>query len=102
MRVRLNLFTATTKAIGWRSNKHSRKTRVYDTPRTRYPVPGNRYQRFTYSGIMTVEKAAECATLFGVTNPADLTRKITSTQIRLITLAKDKTSTVTVSVSRAV
>jgi len=36
VRVRLNLFTATTKAIGWQSNKHGKKTRVYDTPQTPY------------------------------------------------------------------
>jgi hypothetical protein len=94
VRVRLNLFTATTKAIGWRSNKHGKKTRVYDMPCTPY-------QRVTDSGIMTVEKAADCATLFEVTNPADLTRNITVIQTRLITLAKDKTSAVTASVSRA-
>jgi hypothetical protein len=34
VRVRLNMFTATTKAIGWRSNKHGKKTRIYDKPRT--------------------------------------------------------------------
>ncbi|MET3719638.1 hypothetical protein ABIB27_001481, partial [Arthrobacter sp. UYEF21] len=36
VRVRLNLFTATTKATGWRSNKHGQKTRINDNrgPRT--------------------------------------------------------------------
>jgi hypothetical protein len=47
VRVRLNLFTATTKASGWRSNKHGKKTRIYDKPRTPY-------QRVTdFSGILT-------------------------------------------------
>jgi len=94
VRVRLNLFTATTKAIDWRSNKHGKKTRVYDKPRTPY-------QRVTNSGILTDEKAAELAALFETTNPAELTRKITAVQTRLITLAKDKTNAVTASGSRA-
>lgn len=32
--VRLNLFTATTKAIGWHSNKHGKKSRSYDKTQT--------------------------------------------------------------------
>lgn len=36
VRIRLNMFTATTKAIGWRSNRNGKKTRVYDKPRTPY------------------------------------------------------------------
>jgi hypothetical protein len=94
VRVRLNLFTATTKAIDWRSNKHGKKTRVYDKPRTPY-------QRVIDSGILTAEKAAEFATLFEATNPAELTRKITAIQTRLIALAKDKTEAVTANLSRA-
>jgi len=94
VRVRLNLFTATTKAIDWRSNKHGKKTRVYDKPRTPY-------QRVIDSGILTPEKAAELASLFEITNPAELTRKITAIQTRLIALAKDKTEAVTANVSRA-
>lgn len=34
--VGLNLFTATTKAIDRRSNKHGKKIRIYDKPRTPY------------------------------------------------------------------
>jgi len=94
VRVRLNLFTATTKAIDWRSNKHGKKTRVYDKPRTPY-------QRAIDSGILTVEKAAEFAALFEATNPAELIRKIITIQTRLIALAKDKTAAITASVSRA-
>jgi hypothetical protein len=94
VRVRLNLFTATTKTINWRSNKHGKKTRVYDKPRTPY-------QRVTDSGILTPEKAAELPALFGVTNQAEPTRKITTIQTRLIALAKDKTAAITASVSRA-
>ncbi len=94
VRVRLNMFTATTKAIDWRSNKHGKKVRVYDKPRTPY-------QRVIDSEIMTLEKAAEFAALFEATNPAELTRKITAIQIRLITLAEEKTKAITASVSRA-
>ena len=94
VRVRLNMFTATTKAIDWRSNKHGRKTRVYDKPRTPY-------QRVLDSGTLTPQKAAELATLFEATNPAELTRQITAIQTRLIALAKDKTEAVTASLSRA-
>lgn len=94
VRVRLNMFTATTKAIGWRSNQHGKKTRVYDKPRTPY-------QRVLDSGILTSEKAAELAHLFETTNPAELTRQITTIQTRLIRLAKDKTEALTAGVSRA-
>ena len=94
VRLRLNLFTATTKAIGWRSNKHGKKTRVYDKPRTPY-------QRVLDSGILTAKKAAKLATVFEATNPAELTRQITAIQTRLIALATDKTTAITAGVSRA-
>ncbi|MCP1410835.1 hypothetical protein [Paenarthrobacter sp. A20] len=58
IRVRLNLFTATTKAIGWRSNKHGKKTWIYDKPR----IP---YHRGIDSGILTEAKATELADLIG-------------------------------------
>lgn len=94
VRLRWNMFTATTKAIDWRSNRHGKKTRVYDKPRTPY-------QRVIDSGIMSAGKAAEFAALFEDTNPAELTRQITHIQTRLIALAKDKTEALTASVSRA-
>ena len=53
------------------------------------------------SGVLTAGKAGETAVLFGDTNPAELTRKITAIQSRLITLAVAKTDAVTKSVSRA-
>ena len=67
---------------------------MYDTPRARD-------QRITDSGIMTVEKVAKFAALFEVTKPAELTRKITTIQTRLINLAQDKSDAVMGSVSRA-
>jgi transposase InsO family protein len=94
VRVRLNLFTATTKAIGWRSNKHGKKTRIYDTPRTPY-------HRVIDSGILTEAKAAELAELMEATNPADLTRGITAIQTQLIALAAAKTRALEASSTRA-
>jgi hypothetical protein len=94
VRVRLNLFTATTKAIGWRSNKHGKKTRIYDKPRTPY-------QRVLDSGILTKAKAAELAELMEATNPADLTRGITTIQAQLIALAAAKTRAMEASATRA-
>jgi hypothetical protein len=94
VRLRWNMFTATTKAIGWRSNRNGKKTRVYDKPRTPY-------QRVLDSAVMSAETAAAIAALFEDTNPAELTRQITRIQTRLIALAKDKTDAITASVSRA-
>ena len=94
VRIRLNLFTATTKAIGWRSNKHGKKTRIYDKPRTPY-------QRVIDSGILTATKAVELAQLMEATNPADLTRGITAIQTQLIALAAAKTRALEASSTRA-
>jgi hypothetical protein len=94
VRVRLNLFTATTKAIGWRSNKHGKKTRIYDKPRTPY-------HRVIDSGILTQAKAVELAQLMETTNPADLTRGITAIQTQLIALAAAKTRALEASSTRA-
>lgn len=94
VRVRLNLFTATTKATGWRSNKHGKKTRIYDKPRTPY-------HRVIDSGILTEAKAAELAELMDKTNPADLTRGITAIQTQLIALAAAKTRALETASTRA-
>lgn len=94
VRVRLNLFTATTKAVGWRSNKHGKKTRIYDMPRTPY-------QRVIDSGILTEAKTAELYELMEATNPADLTRGITKIQTQLIALAAAKTRALEASSTRA-
>ena len=94
VRVRLNLFTATTKAIGYRSNRNGKNVRVYDQPRTPH-------QRLVDSGTLTTEKATELTTLFENTNPAELTRQITTIQTRLIHLAAAKTTALTASTTRA-
>jgi len=94
VRLRLNMFTATTKVIDWRSNRHGKETRVYDKPRTPY-------QRVLDSGVLTAGRTTALAQQFDDINPAELTRQITAIQTRLITLAKDKTEAITVSISRA-
>lgn len=94
VRIRLNMFTATTKAIGWRSNKNGKNTRVYDKPRTPY-------QRVLDSGVMNAESTATFAALFENTNPAELTRQITQIQTELIRLAAFKTTALTANISRA-
>ena len=94
VRVRLNLFTGTTKAIGYRTNRNGKSVRVYDKPRTPH-------QRLIDSGVLTAEKTAELAALFQSTNPAELTRQITAIQTRLIHLAAAKTAAISAGVSRA-
>jgi hypothetical protein len=84
VRVRLNLFTAITKAIGWRSNNRGKKTRIYDKPRTPY-------RRVIDSRILTKVKATELTELMEATNPAGLTRGITAIQTQLSALAAAKT-----------
>lgn len=94
VRVRLHLFTGTTKAVGYRVNRNGKSARVYDKPRTPY-------QRVIDSGTLTTVKAAELAALFEESNPAELTRKNTAIQTRLIHLAASKTATLSAGISRA-
>lgn len=94
VRIRFNMFTATTKAVGWRANRNGKSTRVYDAPRTPY-------QRVIDSGVLTDQKRDELDALFAATNPAELTRRITDIQTRLIHLAAAKTDTLSHAISRA-
>lgn len=94
VRIRLNLFTATTKAIGYRSNRNGKKMRVYDKPRTPH-------QRVLDSGVLTADKATELSALFARTNPAELTRQIIGIQTRLIHLAAAKTAAINAGITRA-
>lgn len=94
VRIRFNMFTATTKAIDWRVNRNGKATRVYDAPRTPY-------QRVIDSGVLTDQKRAELEALFDATNPAELTRRIVDIQTRLIHLAAAKTDVLTQTISRA-
>lgn len=94
VRVRLNMFTATTKAIGYRMNRNGKNVRVYDRPRTPY-------QRVLDSGVLDAATTAKLETLSQDTNPADLTRQITAIQTRLIHLAAAKTASINAGISRA-
>lgn len=94
VRVRLNLFTGTTKAIGYRTNRNGKSVRVYDKPRTPH-------QRLIDSGALTAAKTAELNELFDSTNPADLTRQITAIQTRLIHHAAAKTTALSAGITRA-
>lgn len=94
VRIRFNMFTATTKAIGWRVNRNGKATRVYDKPRTPY-------QRVIDSDVLTEATRAELAAQFEATNPAELTRRIVDIQTRLIHLAAAKTDALNQTISRA-
>lgn len=94
VRIRFNMFTATTKAIDWRVNRNGKATRVYDAPRTPY-------QRVLESGVLTEQKQAELEAVFEATNPAELTRRIVDIQTRLIHLAAAKTDVLNQTLSRA-
>lgn len=94
VRIRFNMFTATTKAIGWRRNRNGNAVRVYDKPRTPY-------LRVLDSDVLSQQKRAELETLFEATNPAELTRRITDVQTRLIYLAAAKTDVLSQANSRA-
>lgn len=94
VRIRFNMFTATTKAVGWRVNRNGKATRVYDKPRTPF-------QRVIDSGVLTDAKRAELEGIFDATNPAELTRRIVDIQTRLIHLAAAKTDVLSQTVSRA-
>lgn len=53
------------------------------------------------SGVLSNDKRTEFETLFQDTNPAELTRRITDFQTRLIHLAAAKTDVLTHEISRA-
>ena len=94
VRVKLNLFTGTTKAIGHRTNRNGKNVRVHDKPRTPY-------QRVLDSSALTPAKTAELKALFDTVNPADLTRGIIAIQTRLIHLAAAKTAAINAGITRA-
>ncbi|KUF08076.1 hypothetical protein AUL38_06220 [Leucobacter sp. G161] len=94
VRIRLNMFTATTKAIGYRSNQNGKNVRVYDVPRTPF-------QRVIDSGVLAEEQVTQLQAQFDAVNPADLTRGIVAIQARLIQLAAAKTTALSAGVSRA-
>ena len=94
VRVRLNMFTATKKAIGWRANRHGKNIRTNGIPRT----PS---QRVRESGIMNETSQRQLAEVFEATNPAELTNQITRIQQELTRLAADKNTALFSDLSRA-
>ncbi|RRD46784.1 DDE-type integrase/transposase/recombinase [Arachnia propionica] len=88
--LRLNFFTPTRKPIGYTTNKHGRRARIYDQPRTPW-------QRVLDTGILTPEQTTTIQTRLDGINPANLTRQITHIQHKLIEHAHDKTETMTAS-----
>ncbi len=94
VRIRFNMFTATTKATGWRVNRNGKAIRVDDAPRTPF-------RRVIDGGVLTDKKRAELEATFEATNPAELTRQIVDIQNRLIHLAATKTDALSQAVSRA-
>lgn len=82
--LRLNFFTPTRKPIAYGLTKTGRKKRLYDDPATPW-------QRVQDTGILTSEHTATITARIQGVNPADLTRRITAIQARLINLARAKT-----------
>jgi hypothetical protein len=81
---RLNYFTPTKKPLGWGADKHGRRKRLYDRPRT--PL-----DRLLAAGVLSPGQHEELITYRDRLNPAELARDIHRYQAQLIGLAKDKT-----------
>ena len=81
---RLNYFTPTKKPLGWGADKHGRRKRLYDRPRT----PLN---RLLAAGVLSPGQHDELITYRDRLNPAEMARDIHRYQAQLIGLAKDKT-----------
>ncbi|MGB3827141.1 MAG: transposase family protein [Ornithinimicrobium sp.] len=82
--LRLNFFTPTKKPTGYSTNGDGRRRRTYDSPAT----PWQRVQTW---GILDPNQLATATRRVEGINPADLTRQITSLQMKLIDLAQAKT-----------
>jgi len=89
--LKLNYFTATKKPTGWTQNASGKRKRLYDQPKTPY-------HRLKDSGVLSQAQLDELEAIYHSTNPAQLTRQILTYQDRLISLAKDKTLTMTASI----
>jgi hypothetical protein len=81
---RLNYLTPTKKPTGYGTDRHGRRTRLYDPPRT--PL-----QRLLAAKILSATQENELLAYRDHLNPADLARRIVDLQARLLVLAKDKT-----------
>ena len=81
---RLNYLTPTKKPTGFGSDRHGRRTRLYDKPRT--PLA-----RLLAAGVLAPTQAAELLAYRDTLNPAALGREIAALQAVLLKLAKHKT-----------
>lgn len=81
---RLNYLTPTKKPTGYGTDRHGRRTRLYDRPRT--PL-----QRLLAAKVLSATQESELVAYRDHLNPADLGRRIADLQARLLVLAKDKT-----------
>ncbi|WP_431710638.1 integrase catalytic domain-containing protein [Glutamicibacter uratoxydans] len=82
--LRKNLFTPTTKAVGYKVSRSGRQVRSYDAPRT----PADRVKS---TGVMLPPERDALEQLYRETNLAELTRRIHQLQLELIRLAEAKT-----------
>ncbi|WP_345470001.1 transposase family protein [Glutamicibacter ectropisis] len=82
--LRKNLFTPTTKAVGYKVSRAGRQVRTYDAPCT----PADRVRR---TGVMLPPQREALNLLYRDTDLAELTRRIHQLQQELIRLAEAKT-----------
>lgn len=82
--VRKNLFTPTTKAVGYKISRSGRQVRAYDAPCT----PADRVR---LTGVMLPPQREALDQLYWDTDLAELTRRIHQLQQELIRLAEAKT-----------
>ena len=88
--LRLNFFTPTKKPIGYATAVNGRRKRLYDAPRTPW-------QRVRDCGVLTDEHINAVQGRIAGVNPANLTRRINHTQLRLTELSQAKTEAMIVS-----
>jgi len=82
--LRLNFFTPTKKPVGYTTTAAGRKKRIYDAPATPW-------QRVKNANILDAQQLCDVEKRIKGINPADLTRRINSIQMKLLDLAQPKT-----------
>jgi hypothetical protein len=81
---RLNYLTPTKKPVGFGTDRHGRRTRLYDKPKT--PL-----DRLLEAQVLAPTQEAELVAYRDTLNPAAIGREIADLQAVLLKLAKDKT-----------
>lgn len=81
---RLNYLTPTKKPIGFGTDRHGRRTRLYDKPAT--PL-----DRLLAAKVLSPAQTIELIAYRDTLNPAKIAREIADLQARLLLLAKEKT-----------